>query len=193
MWLFWKKLITFSPPHTRERARRCLSLEFKECVQPGVTVCRVSVWGWPPPPPLTPSLLLFLMGILDKLREPLFQTQPKENEGKFPCVPWTQWAQRLSGKITCWPQEVIRICSLPSYRLHLYGGRHALQVQRSHYISCWPHVIARPVLFTLQCYRGLVCVHKRWRINGSLRQFTFLLFVRCQVRWLRASNHGNPG
>lgn len=51
MWLFKNKLITFSPPDTRERARRCLSLEFKECVQPGVTVCCVSVWGWPPPFP----------------------------------------------------------------------------------------------------------------------------------------------
>lgn len=117
MWLFKTQLITFSPSHTGERARRCLSLEFKECVQPGVTVCRVSVWGWLS---LPPSLLLFLMGNLEKLREPLFQTQRKRMKESFHVCDELSGSAAL-GKFVCWPQEVIRICSLPPYRLYLYG------------------------------------------------------------------------
>lgn len=131
--IVWEQLITFSPPHTRERARPCLSLEFKECVQPGVTVCRVSVWGWLSPPP--PSLLLFLMGNLDKLREAIVPNTRSEKEGKFHlCGELQRLSATTSGKKACWPQEVIRICGLPPYGLHLYGG--------SRVCRCAVHIIS---------------------------------------------------
>lgn len=53
-------------------ALSCLRVELEECVQPGVTVCRVSVKG------RVLSLLLFLMGNSDGLRKSLF---PEEGKG----------------------------------------------------------------------------------------------------------------
>lgn len=80
------------------------------------------------------------MGNLDKLREAIVPNATREKEGKFHlCGELHRLSATTSGKKACWPQEVIRICGLPPYRLHLYGGSRVCRCT-VHIIS---HIISR--------------------------------------------------
>lgn len=144
-----------------------------------------------------PILVIVSHGKLGQTEEAIVPNTTKDNEGKFPCVPR---AQRLSGNITCCPEEVIRICALPPYRLHLYGG--------SRTCRCAVHIIIRadctlsPDGSPCHCQSRFATSHYSPPqggfafINGGGLMVpcadSLLLFVRCQVRWLQASRHGNP-
>lgn len=87
------KMFKHSAHHTHTQKRIglcCLSLELKECVQPDVTICHVSVKGR-----FFSPLLLFLMGNLDQLRNLLFREQGKKM-GFYHCI------ALLAQRDDCW-------------------------------------------------------------------------------------------